>query len=58
MTHPTFPAIPFDLGADDVPETQWLWLDRAVEAGLACRVGKGTRVDPCRYALPAGRAGA
>lgn len=38
--------------------TFWRWLDRAVEAGLVCRVGKGTRGDPYRYARPARRAGA
>jgi hypothetical protein len=33
--------------------TLWRWLDRAVELGLAVRVGKGTKVDPYRYGLAA-----
>jgi AAA domain-containing protein len=29
--------------------TLWRWLDRAVELGLACRTGKGTKTEPYRY---------
>lgn len=32
--------------------TLWRWLDRGVELGLACRTGKGTKVEPYRYGLP------
>ena len=31
--------------------TLWRWLDRAVELGLACRGGAGTKTDPYRYGL-------
>jgi hypothetical protein len=31
--------------------TLWRWLDRAVELGLACRSGTGTKTDPYRYGL-------
>jgi hypothetical protein len=31
--------------------TLWRWLDRAVELGLAYRVGKGTKKEPYRYGL-------
>jgi len=31
--------------------TLWRWLDRAVELGLACRTGKGTKTEPYRYGL-------
>jgi AAA domain len=33
------------------PGTLWRWLDRAVELGLAIRTGKGSKVEPHRYAL-------
>jgi hypothetical protein len=29
--------------------TLWRWLDRAVELGLALRIGKGTKTEPYRY---------
>jgi len=32
--------------------TLWRWLDRAVELGLAVRVGAGTKTQPHRYGLP------
>ncbi len=31
--------------------TLWRWLDRAVELGLAMRLGRGTKDDPYRYGL-------
>jgi hypothetical protein len=31
--------------------TLWRWLDRAVELGLAVRVGTGTKTDPYRYSV-------
>jgi hypothetical protein len=31
--------------------TLWRWLDRAVELGLAVRVGKGTKTEPYQYGL-------
>jgi hypothetical protein len=31
--------------------TLWRWLDRAVELGLAVRVGKGTKTEPYRYGM-------
>ena len=45
--------------ADEWPEdaaephraTLWRWLDRAVELGLAERVGKGTKAEPYRYGV-------
>jgi AAA domain len=38
--------------------TLWRWLDRAVELGLACRTGTGTKSDPYCYELsPAAREG-
>jgi hypothetical protein len=29
--------------------TLWRWLERAVELGLAVRIGKGTKTEPYRY---------
>jgi hypothetical protein len=34
--------------------TLWRWLDRAVELGLAVRVGKGTKTEPFRYGVGGG----
>jgi hypothetical protein len=31
--------------------TLWRWLERAVELGLAVRVGKGTKTEPYRYGV-------
>jgi AAA domain len=38
--------------------TLWRWLDRAVELGIAARIGKGTKTEPYRYVLPPATAGA
>jgi hypothetical protein len=35
--------------------TLWRWLDRAVELGLAVRVGKGTRTEPFRFGVAVAR---
>jgi hypothetical protein len=35
--------------------TLWRWLDRAVELGLAVRVGKGTKTEPFRYGVAMAR---
>lgn len=29
----------------------WRWLDRAVDLGLACRFGEGTKTNPYRFGL-------
>jgi hypothetical protein len=33
------------------PSTLWRWLDRAVNLGLAERVGEGTKTHPYRFVL-------
>jgi hypothetical protein len=38
-------AWPADVARPHQP-TFWRWLDRAVELGLAVRVGKGTKTEP------------
>jgi hypothetical protein len=35
-------------------KTLWRWLDRAVELGLACRTGEGTKSEPYRYEVAQG----